>query len=171
VRSTSDCWTLKRVGQGSVLASPAFARIAQSTVTDDGSRAPALRFGDPRVQALAGALANTLFAVTDITNKRLRALMAGLLGTPYSMNQASYDLARLRRNGLITRVPDRNRYTLTPDGIGFAIFYTKVHDRVLRPLLATRSQPHAPPELRAALRTIEHAIDQRLAHTRLRTAA
>jgi hypothetical protein len=39
VRSTSDCWTLKRVGQGTVLASPAFARIAQPTVTDDGSRA------------------------------------------------------------------------------------------------------------------------------------
>jgi len=171
VRSTSGCWTLKRVGQGTVLASPAFARIAQPTVTDDGSRAPALRFGDPRVQALAGALANTLFAVTAITNKRLRALMAGLLGTPYSLNQASYDLARLRRNGLITRVPGRNRYTLTPDGIGFAVFYTRVHDRVLRPLLATRSQPHGPPELRAALHAIEHAIDQRLAHTRLRTAA
>ena len=59
----------ERVGQGTVLASPAFARIAQSTVTDDGRRAPALRFGDPRVQALAGALANMLFAVTDITNK------------------------------------------------------------------------------------------------------
>jgi hypothetical protein len=130
-----------------------------------------LRFGDPRVQALAGALANTLFAVTDITNKRLRALMTGLLGTPYSLNQASYDLARLGCNGLITRVPGRNRYTLTPDGIGFAIFYTKIHDRVLRPLLATHSQPQAPPELRAALRTIEHAIDQRLAHTRLPTAA
>jgi hypothetical protein len=28
-----------------------------------------------------------------------------------------------------------------PDGIGFAVFSTKVHDRVLRPLLATRSQP------------------------------
>jgi len=81
------------------------------------------------------------------------------------------DLARLRRNGLITRVPGRNRYTLTTDGIGFAVFYTKVHDRVLRPLLATRSQPHAPPELRAALRTIDQAIDQRLAHARLRTAA
>ena len=112
-----------------------------------------------------------LFAVTDITNKRLRALMAGLLGAPYSMNQASYDLARLRLNGLITRIPDRNRYTLTPDGIGFAVFYTKVHNRVLRPLLATRSQPHPPPELRAALHAIDHAIDQRLAHTRLRTAA
>jgi hypothetical protein len=161
----------ERVGQGTVLASPAFARIAQPTVTDDGSRAPALRFGDPRVQALAGALANLLFAVTAITNKRLRALMAGLLGTPYSMNQASYDLARLRLNGLIARVPGHNCYTLTADGIGFAVFYTKVHDRVLRPLLATRTQPHAPPELRAALRTIDQAVDQRLARARLRTAA
>jgi len=161
----------ERVGQGTVLASPAFERIAQSTVTDDGRRAPALRFGDPRVQALAGALANTLFAVTDITNKSLRALMTGLLGTPYSMNQASYDLARLRHNGLIVRVPDHHRYTLTPDGIQFAIFYTKVHDRVLKPLLATHNQPHAPPELRAALRAIDQAVDQRLAHARLRTAA
>jgi hypothetical protein len=161
----------ERVGQGTVLASPAFARIAQSTVTDDGRRAPALRFGDPRVQALAGALANMLFAVTDITNKRLRALMAGLLGMPYSMNQASYDLARLRLNGLITRIPGHNQYTLTPDGIQFAIFYTKVHDRVLRPLLATRTQPHAPPELRAALHAIDRAVSQRLTHARLRTAA
>jgi hypothetical protein len=87
------------------------------------------------------------------------------------MNQASYDLARLRRNGLITRIPGHNRYTLTPDGIGFAVFYTKVHDRVLRPLLATQTQPHAPPELRAALHAIDQAIDQRLAHARLRTAA
>src|SRR5207244_2525997 len=142
------------------------ARIAQPTVTDDGRRAPALRFGDPRVQALAGALANTLFAVTDITNKSLRALMSGLHDTGYSMNQASYDLTRLRRNGLITRVPAHHRYTLTTDGIQFAIFYTKVHDRILRPLLATTIQPQAPPQLRAALRTIEHAIDKRLDHAR-----
>ena len=161
----------ERVGRGTVLASPAFERIAQPTVTDDGRRAPALRFGDPRVQALAGALANTLFAVTDITNKSLRALMTGLLGTDYSLNQASYDLARLRLNGLIVRVPDHHRYTLTIDGIQFAIFYTKVHDRVLRPLLAAATQPNAPPDLRAALRTINQAVDQRLTHARLPTPA
>ena len=40
----------ERVGQGCVLASPAFERIAQPTLTEDGRRAPALRFGDPRVQ-------------------------------------------------------------------------------------------------------------------------
>ena len=74
----------------------------------DGRRSPALRFGDPRVQALAGALsvtllAVTLHAVTGTTNKSLRALMTGLLGQPYSISRASYDLTRLRRNGLIER--------------------------------------------------------------------
>ena len=94
----------ERVGQGCVLASPAFERIAQPTLTEDGRRAPALRFGDPRVQALAGVLCTSVLAVTGITNKSLRALMTGLLGgTDYTMNQASYDLARLARNRLITQ--------------------------------------------------------------------
>jgi len=38
----------ERVGQGCVLASPAFERIAHPSTTVDGRRAPALRFGDPR---------------------------------------------------------------------------------------------------------------------------
>ena len=85
-----------------------------------------------------------LCAVTGITSKSLRALMTGLPGTAYSMNQASCDLTRLCRNGLITRMPHRNLYVLTPDGLRFAIFYTKVHDRILRPLMAC-DQPQAPP--------------------------
>src|ERR1700757_1447159 len=69
----------ERVGQGCVLASPAFERIARPTLTEDGRKTPALRFGDLRVQALAGALCTTMLAVTGITNKSLRALMTGLL--------------------------------------------------------------------------------------------
>jgi hypothetical protein len=86
------------------------------------------------------------------------------------MNQASYDLARLARNELITRVPHRNRYTLTPDGLRFAIFYTKVHDRLLRPLIAA-DQPQAPPELRHALRVIDRQLSQRITAARLPAAA
>ena len=96
--------------------------------------------------------------------------MTGLLGTPYTMNQASYDLARLTRNGLITRVPHQNRYSLTPDGLKFAIFYTKVHDRILRPLMAG-DQPQAPPPLRQALRTIDTEVRRRLDAARLPAAA
>jgi len=67
------------------------------------------------VQALAGALASMLRAVTGITSKSLRAWMTGLPGDPYGMNQASCDLGRLARNGLITPIPHRNLSSLTPE--------------------------------------------------------
>src|SRR4029077_20353404 len=106
-------------------------------------RAPALRFGDPRVQALAGALCTTALAVTGITNKSLRALMTGLLGgATYSMNQASYDLARLRTNALITRIPGKNRYRLTGDGLRFASSTPKSMTGCCAPCWLRTSHPH-----------------------------
>jgi hypothetical protein len=158
------------VGQGTALVSPVIERITRPTLTGEGRKAPALRFGDLRVQALAGAIAAMLFTVTGITNKTLRGLMTGLLHRPYSMNQASYDLARLARNGLITRVPGRNRYTLTRDGLLFAHIYTKVYDHVLRPLMAP-DRPNAPPELAAALATLDQLTADHIARARVPTAA
>src|ERR1700691_3110886 len=139
----------ERAGQGTVLASPAFERIAHPSTDADGRRTPALRFGDPRVTALAGALCTTLLAANGVTNKSLRALMTGLLHAPYSPGQMTYDLRRLRLAGLIRRLEHTNRYVLTPDGVKMAIFYTKLHNRLLRPLLAA-DQPQAPPDLRQA---------------------
>jgi hypothetical protein len=44
--------------------------------------------------------------------------MTGLLGAAhYSMNQASYDLARLRIYGLINRIPGSDLYRLTDHGL------------------------------------------------------
>src|SRR5271165_215563 len=157
-------------GQGTALVSPVIERITRPTLTGEGRKAPALRFGDLRVQALAGAIAAMLFTVTGITNKTLRGLMTGLLHRPYSMNQASYDLSRLARNGLIQRVPCRNRYTLTRDGLLFAHFYTKVYDHVLRPLMAP-DRPNAPPELAAALDTLDQLAADHIARARVPTAA
>ena len=64
--------------------------------------------------ALAGALCTSLLAVTGITNRSLRALVAGLLGVDYTTGQMSYDLRRLRMKGVITRLPGTNSYALTP---------------------------------------------------------
>ena len=160
----------ERAGQGTVLASPAFERIAHPSVTADGRRTPALRFGDPRVMALAGALCTTLLAATGITNKSLRALMTGLLHAPYTPGQMTYDLRRLRLAGLIRRLGHTHRYILTPDGIKVAVFYTKLYNRLLRPLLAA-DQPQAPAELRAALRAIDQHVDAYITHARLTRAA
>jgi hypothetical protein len=160
-----------RVGQGAgVLASPVFERIAQPTRTRDGRRAPALRFGDPRVQALAGSLAVLGLAVTGITSKSLRAWMSGLLGQPYPMTRASYDLTRLRRNGLIARLPGTNTYRLTRDGQLFAVFYTKVHDQVLYPLMAGQHIA-TPVEVRRALHAIDRHISGLTAAAALRRTA
>jgi predicted MarR family transcription regulator len=82
----------------------------------------------------------------------------------------TYDLRRLRRNGLIQRIPRTNRYVLTSDGIRVAVFYTKLHNRLLRPLLAA-DQPQAPPELRAALVALDRHVDAYTAHARLSMAA
>ena len=160
----------ERVGQGCVLASPAFERIAHPTVDAEGRRTPALRFGDPRVMALTGALCQTLLAATGFTNKSLRALITGLLGSDYRPGQMTYDLRRLRLAGLIHRLPHTNHYTLTSDGIRIAVAYTKIYNRLLVPLTAA-DQPQAPLALRQALRTLDHHVDDYIARAHLKPAA
>ena len=155
----------EHVGQGCVLASPAFERIARPSLVD-GRRAPALRFGDPRVMALAGALAITAHLVGGFTNRSLRPLVAGLLDTEYSQARCCYDLRRLKLKGLIVRLEHSNTYVLTDDGQRFAVFYTKIHNRLLRPLMAA-DQPPAPLEVRQALRVLDHAVTDYLDQARI----
>ena len=159
----------ERVGQGCVLASPAFERVAQSTLTEDGRRSPALRFGDPQVMALLGALCVGLNAL-GFTNRSLRAQVSQLLGAAYTVHQMSYDLARLRLNGLIERRSRTNTYKLTADGQRVTIFYTKVHDHLLGPLIAADGPP-APSELRRALRMIDRHVNGYIDQARLGNAA
>jgi hypothetical protein len=97
-------------------------------------------------------------------------LIAGLLNTRYTPGQMTYDLRRLRLAGLIQRIEHTNRYVLTPDGIKFAVFYTKLHNRLLRPLMAA-DQAQAPPELRQALDVISQHVDDYIDRARLGKAA
>ena len=82
----------------------------------------------------------------------------------------TYALRRFRLHGLIQRVPHTNTYTLTPEGARVAIFYNKVHDRVLEPLVAAGNQPPDPIELRRALATIDRVIANCVDHARLAPA-
>jgi hypothetical protein len=119
--------------------------------------------------ALLGALCVGLNAL-GFTNRSLRAQVSHLLGVAYTVNQASYDLARLRLNGLIARRPGTNTYDLTADGPRVAIFYTKVYHRLLRPLTAADAPP-APLPLRAALRTIDRHVHTYIHQARLADTA
>ena len=160
---------IERAGQGCAIGSALFERIHQPYVRE-GQRTGALRFGDQRAMALAGALCLVVHAVTGFTNRSLRGHVAGLLGHDYSSSQMSYDLRRLRLHGLIERSPGTNSYALTPEGIRVAVFYTKVRARLLGPLLEG-DEPPAPVELRRALGTIEHVLRDYVNNARLGIAA
>ena len=108
-----------------------------------------------------------LFGACGVTNKSLRALTARLLGANYSSSQMT---RHLRLNGLIRRIEHTHTYALTPDGRRIAIFYTKIYNRLLRPLAAA-DQPQAPPALRHALAAIDRHVDDYIAQARLRPAA
>ena len=160
---------IERAGQSCAIGSALYERIHQPYTDQEGHRAGAVRFGDLRVMALAGALCCVLGAVTGFTNKSLRGLVAGLLGQDYSQNQMSYDLRRLRLHGLIQRVPHKNTYLLTPEGIRVAVFYTKLQNRLLRPLLEA-DKPPARTEIRRALKTLENAVAEYAQNARLAPA-
>jgi hypothetical protein len=160
----------ERAGPGCVLASPAFARVAQpSTDGQAGYPTGALRFGDPRVMALAGALCILLTRTVGFTHRSLRAQVTALLGHAYTASQMSYDLTRLRRKGLIRRLPRTNTYVLTSDGTRFALFYTKVHDRLLVPLLAANAPP-ASRQLRDALQVVDQSVRDYVRQAHLKAA-
>ena len=120
--------------------------------------------------ALAGAFRVFVYAVAGFTNVSLRGLVAGLLGRDYSASQTTYDLRRLRLHGLVHRMEGTNTYTLTAEGLRVAVFYTKVHARLLRPLIAAADQPAAPIELRRALATIDRVVNDYVDRARLRIA-
>ncbi|HEY1279403.1 MAG TPA: hypothetical protein VGF22_06995 [Acidimicrobiales bacterium] len=160
---------VQKAGQDCAISTPLFERVALPSI-QDGQRVPAFRFGDPRVMALAGALCVLVHTVVGFTNRSLCAQVKSLLDGPYTSTQTTYDLRRLRLKGLIRRLHGTNRYLLTPEGVRVAAFYTKLHHRLLEPLLDA-DKPPAPIELRRALRVIDHAIDDYITHARIRPAA
>jgi len=164
--------TLERAAQHCAVASQTVERIVLPTV-DDGQRAPGLRWGDPRVMALLSALSGFVFAPEGMTNKRLRERVAALHdpgACGYGASRMSYDLRRLRLKGIVARVPKSHRYVLTPSGRRIALHFSKVHARVLRPVLH-RLDPSlpddVPDELRRTWNLWERALDSALSEAKM----
>lgn len=69
----------------------------------------ALRFGDPRIQAVLAAILLHTFLPMGFNNRQMREAVAQFLVTEaYGSRQATYDLRRL-----IERIPSSHRYRLT----------------------------------------------------------
>jgi hypothetical protein len=141
-------------------------RVVLPTVTDDGQRAPGLRFGQLRVMALLAALTSFLAATQGFTSRSLRPQVADLQGVAhdqYTTGQLTYDLRRLRLKGIIWRVPNTQRYLLTPYGRKVALFFTRLHARIFRPGFAALDPTlPLPGALAEALSQVDLEIDRLL---------
>ena len=128
-------------------------------------RAPALRFGDPRVLALLGTLPVFRLPPNGFDNRALRRRVAPLLGhapEQWSAGRRSYDLRRLRLRGLVERLPGTRRYRVTQKGTRTALSYHRTYARVLRPALSVAfdtAGPHATP-LQNAVQRFDCEIDK-----------
>jgi len=99
---------VERVSHNSGLSGDSIQRVVQSAVTEDGKKAPGLKFGQPRVMALLLALTMFHHLIDGFRNHDLRQQVADLLGVTlaeYTPHQMTYDLRRLRLKGLIYRPP------------------------------------------------------------------
>ena len=146
-------------------------RVVLPSRTDDGLAAPALRFGDPRAQALLAALCAFPHLLDGLSNKSLRPLVAARL-PGYTPRQMTYDLRRPPRNGFLARIERSNRYQLTADGRRLAVFFAKTYARVITPSLA-ELDPALPAEiaerspLARSWQAFERALDTRIADAAL----
>jgi hypothetical protein len=125
-------------------------------------RIPALRFGDPRIQALCQALSSFAHVIAGFRHRELRPRVAALLGRPYSAAQMTYDLRRLRLRALIQREAGTHRYRLTSAGLRVAFFYSKLYLRIFRPHSAAIDlhDDALPRPLRTLLDQLDAAIER-----------
>jgi len=155
---------VERVSHTCGLSGDSIPRVVQPTVTEEGQRAPGLKFGDPRVMALWVALSLFTHLIQGFRNRDLRRHVGDLLGADpgsYSAAKMTYDLRRLRLKGLIYRPPRAHRYFLTPHGWKVARLMTRLEARVFRPAMAAfQDRPAAlPPKLSAALQRVDTQLD------------
>lgn len=156
---------VERVSQNCGLSADGIQRVVQPTVSEDGQKAPGLRFGDPRVMALMLTLSLFTHLINGFRNQDLRRHVADLLGSPpgsYTAQQATYDLRRLCRKGLLHRRPGTQRYVVTPYGWKVARLYARLDARVFRPVLTAlegQGLTDPSPKLSHALAKVDHELD------------
>ena len=141
-----------------------FDRVTRPSTTDDGLYAAGLHFGDPRIMAVLAALVSFCHLIVGFRNHQLVERVRALLQASYTCRQATYDLRRLKRKGLIVKVPHSHRYQLSSQGRKIAVLFTKAFGRVLAPGLTALDlrlpeDVAARSKLATAWRQLERAID------------
>jgi hypothetical protein len=153
---------LEKVSHDSQVGAKMFEKM-QKPLKVEGQHASALRFGDPRVQALLSVLLMFALQPEGVRNRQLRPLLAQCLGVAQNQitqGKMSYDLRRLRLHGSIDRIEATHRYRLTAAGMKTGFFYSRLYLRALRPALSNlHALSHTPHPIQQTLHKLQRQID------------
>jgi hypothetical protein len=140
-----------------------FCQVTRPSTTDDGLYAAGLRFGEQRVMAILASLVGFCFLIRGFTNRQLVERVGAFLQSPYTSRQATYDLRRLRRKGLIAKIAGTQRYQLASLGRRVAVLFSKTYSRVLAPGLSVLD-PRLPEDVmaRSSLSTAWRSFERNL---------
>ena len=153
---------VQTITHDSILAEETFQQLNRPRIVDN-QRVSALRFADPKVQAVWNALLLFDLLPAGFSNRDLRTNLAALLGQPLERltpGRMTYQLRRLRLHGLIERIAKTHRYRLTSFGFRVAVFCTRTYARILRPglgLALPATSPY-PRSLRRSFDKLEQEV-------------
>ena len=150
---------VQRISHDCHLGEAAFQAVNRPVVRG-AQRASAVRYAEPRTQALLTAAVGFVLQPRGFTRSQLAERVTALSGTTASPGRMTYDLRRLRLHGLIERLPRSNRYRLSDFGLRTALFWTRSYARLLRPGMA-ELDPTAPVhgKLRRAFDAFTRTLD------------
>jgi hypothetical protein len=147
------------VATATALDRSTFERLTTPS-THGGQRVAGLRFGAPRTMRLLAALGCAGLTFKAFSQADLGGVLLDRLGaapTDCTPARLGYDLTKLRGKGVVRKVDRRNLYTLTDLGYRVVVYCTKLHQRLLSPLLDGLE-----PAGRAAVATSGHPLDRAL---------
>ncbi|MDE2811712.1 MAG: hypothetical protein OXM01_01730 [Gemmatimonadota bacterium] len=161
----------------STIDTGALAKLA-APVMVGSRRVPGIKLHDDRVIRLLDSLLYTGGLLGNWTTRELHERVLArhrLTEQDYTLSQLRYDLGKLRAHSLARRVGTSRRYRLTADGVRLGALLVKIRTRLLGPIFAAPSNATAPRSnhpstVEAALRGVDHALDN-LCHTLGLTAA
>ena len=79
------------------------------------------------MMAVLAAMLKFNYLVDGFTNRQLVDITSQLINEDYTSRQATYDLRRLKRKGLILKLPRKKRYQLTPLKTGRGAVHQELH--------------------------------------------
>lgn len=155
---------VQRISHDCILGESTFD-LLQQPVTVNNQRTSAFRFADHTVQSLLHSVLLFRFLSNGFSNRDLREPFAELMGRDASsttQGQMTYNLRRLKLHNIIVRKQGTHRYQITEFGLRVALFYTRLHSRLILPGLTylQAAQHQTTPNGNDGLSAVRTAIDR-----------